>query len=140
MFRARPLHKLSGYVIPVGVGVGAALVLLAALAARSAQKSAAPPDGEVLSPPAAVKDRVALTPPDQKGEPKEPTLEKTRIEAAELSALADQLRDELNKMTFDVFSLDIVDKTEKIEKLAKKIKGDANGNLKSNSPQHQGTP
>jgi hypothetical protein len=140
MFRARPLHKLRGYIIPIGLGVGAALVLLAALPVRSAQEPSAHPDGEVLSPPAAVKDRAALTPPDQKGDPKESNLEKTKTEAAELSTLADQVRNELNKMTVDVFSLDIVEKTEKIEKLAKKIKDNANGYLRLNSQQRQGTP
>ena len=37
------------------------------------------------------------------------------MDAAELSALADQLRDELKKMNSNVLSLDVIRKTEKVE-------------------------
>jgi hypothetical protein len=122
------------------VGVVAVWVLLATVPVVSGQNPASPPTGEAVSPPAAANDQAARTTPKQQGEPKESNLEKTRTEAAELSALADQLRDELNRITFDIFSLGIIEKTEKVEKLAKKIKGQANGNLKLDSQPRQGTP
>jgi len=127
MIRVRPLLKFRGFILPLGVGVVAALVLLATVPVRSAQNPAPPKNGEVLSPPPAVNDQAALSPPKQNGEPKKSNLEKTRTDAAELSALADQLRDELKKMNVNVLPLDVIDKTEKVEKLAKKVKGEANG-------------
>jgi len=118
----------------LGVGVVAAWVMLATVPVVSGQNPASPPNEEALSPPTAANSR---TTPKQDSQRKESNLEKTKTEAAELSALADQLRDELNKMTFDVFSLDIIQKAEKVEKLAKKIKGQANG---LNSQPRQSTP
>jgi predicted mannosyl-3-phosphoglycerate phosphatase (HAD superfamily) len=80
-----------------------------------------------LSSPAAVNNGAAVTTPQQKEEPQKSNLEKTKTDAAELSALADQLRDELKKMNINVFSFKVIEETEKIEKLAKKIKEEANG-------------
>ena len=127
MIRARPLLKFRGFILPLGVGVVAALVLLTTVSVRSAQNPAPPKNGEVLSSPSAVNDQAALTTPKEKEEPKKSNLEKTKTDAAELSALADQLRDELNKMNVNVLPLDVIEKTQKLEKLAKKIKGEANG-------------
>lgn len=53
--------------------------------------------------------------------------EKMKHDADELAALAKNLQEELNKSNENVLSLEIVDKAEKIEKLAKKIKGVAKG-------------
>ena len=58
--------------------------------------------------------------------PKGP-LAKTKADVAELSALAEQLRNELQKTNVNVLSLNILQKSEAIEKLAKKIKGEAGG-------------
>ena len=122
-----PLRRLRGLILPLGVGVVAALVLLTSISVRSAQNPAPPKNEEVSPPAAAVKNEAALTPSNPKGEPKNSNLEKTKTDAAELSALADQLRDELKKMNANVLSLEIIEKTQKVEKLAKKIKGEANG-------------
>jgi hypothetical protein len=127
MFRVRSLHQSRGFVIPLGIGVIAAWVLLAAVPMTIAQNPAPPPNAEALSPPAAANGQAAPNTPKEEGQHKESNLEKTRTDAVELSTLADQLRDELNKMTFNVFSLGIIQKAEKVEKLAKKIKGQANG-------------
>jgi len=127
MIRTRPLLTLRGFILSPGVGVVAALVLLTTLSVWSAQNPAPPKNGEVLSPPIAVNDQSALTTPKQNGGPKKSNLEKTKTDAAELSALADQLRDELNKMNANVLSLDVIEKTQRLEKLAKKIKEEANG-------------
>ena len=126
MFRTPPLFKLRGFMLSVGVGVIAGGVLLTTLSVRSAQNPSSPKNGEALSPPSAVNDQAVLTAPKQKGEPKKSNLEKTKDDAAELCVLANQRRDELNKMNPNVFSLDVIQKTEELEKLAKKIKGDAN--------------
>jgi len=48
-------------------------------------------------------------------------------DADELAALAKTLQEDLNKSNENVFSLRIVDRVEKIEKLAKKIRNEAKG-------------
>ena len=53
--------------------------------------------------------------------------EAMKREAGELAGLAKALQEELNKSNENVLSLDIVDKADKIEKLARKIKGTARG-------------
>jgi hypothetical protein len=53
--------------------------------------------------------------------------EKMKRDAGELADLAKALQEELNKSNENILSLDIVDKADKIEKLAKKIKGTARG-------------
>ena len=53
--------------------------------------------------------------------------EKMKRDAGELADLAKALQEELNKSNENILSLDIVDKAEKIEKLAKRIKGTARG-------------
>lgn len=54
-------------------------------------------------------------------------LAKMKEDADELSALAKSLQEELDKTTENVLSLQIVDKADKIEKLAKRIKNNARG-------------
>lgn len=127
MIRARPLLKFRGFILPLGVGVVAALVLLTTVSVRSAQNPGPPKNGQVLSSPSAMNDQAAQSTPKEKEEPKKSKLEKTKTDAAELSALADQLRDELKNMNVNILPLDVLDKTQKLEKLAKKIKGEANG-------------
>ncbi|MGB7593127.1 MAG: hypothetical protein WCD04_09885 [Terriglobia bacterium] len=53
--------------------------------------------------------------------------EKMKRDAGELADLSKALQEELNKSNENILSLDIVDKADKIEKLAKKIKGTARG-------------
>lgn len=53
--------------------------------------------------------------------------EKMKHDAKELANLAKGLEDELNKSNENILSLDVVDKADKIEKLARKIKGTARG-------------
>jgi hypothetical protein len=48
-------------------------------------------------------------------------------DAGELADLAKALQQELNKSNENILSLDIVDKADKIEKLARRIKGTARG-------------
>jgi len=127
MIRTRPLLKFRGFILPWGVGVIAALVLLTTVSVPSAQNPVPPKNGEVLSSPSVVNGQAALIAPKPKGDTRQSNIEKTRIDAAELSALADQIRDELNNMNVNVLPLDVIKKTVTVEKLAKKIKGEANG-------------
>jgi hypothetical protein len=53
--------------------------------------------------------------------------EKTKDDATELADMAKGLRDELNKTSVNVLSLDVIHRAEKIEKLARKIKEEAKG-------------
>ncbi len=121
MIRPRPLHNLRGLVLPLGLG----LALLAGLPVWSGQNALPDKPSAALSPPAAAKNEAITLTPKQDTEPAKSKLEATKTDAAELSALADQLRDELNKLNVNVFSLDVLHKTEKVEKLAKKIKEEA---------------
>lgn len=53
--------------------------------------------------------------------------EKSKSDAAELAALAKRLREELDKPNVNVLSLEVVNRAEKIEKLAKKIREETKG-------------
>jgi CHAD domain-containing protein len=53
--------------------------------------------------------------------------EKMKRDAGQLADLAKALQDELDKSNENVLSLDVVEKADKIEKLARKIKGTARG-------------
>ncbi len=63
----------------------------------------------------------------QKQEILRSNFEKMKHDAEELAGLAKSLQEDLSKSNENVFSLKIVDKAEKIEKLAKKIKNAARG-------------
>jgi hypothetical protein len=107
------------------MGGVAALILLTAVSTGSAQNPASPKSGEAVPPPSAVNNETAPNIPKPKEEPKKSKLDKRKTDAADLSALADQLRSELNNTNVNILSVDIIQKTEEIEKLAKKIKGEA---------------
>ena len=53
--------------------------------------------------------------------------EKMKHDAGELADLAKSLQQELEKSNENILSLDIVEKADRIEKLAKRIKGNARG-------------
>lgn len=53
--------------------------------------------------------------------------EKTKGDAAELADMAKELRDQLDKTSVNVLSVDVIHRAEKIEKLARKIKEEAKG-------------
>jgi hypothetical protein len=53
--------------------------------------------------------------------------EKAKHDSMELAELAKSLQQELNQAGTNVLSLDVIDKAAKIEKLAKRIKGNARG-------------
>jgi hypothetical protein len=106
-------------------GLGAVLevtVLLTTVSLRSAQD--AHPNTEVSSAVASA-DHAPTPVASPKPEPKKSTLEVTKDDAAQLSELADKLRDELYKMNMNVFPLDVIHKTEQVEKLARKMKDES---------------
>ncbi len=125
MVRTRPLLKVGVSFLSLCGVVVAAIVMLTSVPVRSAQNPSPPKSGEALSPPPASDNPAAANSPKDKGEPKKTNLDKTRTDAAELSALADQLRDELKNLNVNVLPLDVLEKTQKLEKLARKIKGEA---------------
>jgi hypothetical protein len=53
--------------------------------------------------------------------------EDMKREATQLADLAKALQEELNKSNENILSLDVIEKADKIEKLARKIKGTARG-------------
>jgi hypothetical protein len=125
MIPARRLLKLLESLLSVPRGGVAVLILLTAFCLRGGQNPAPPHQGEVApAAPAANNSSGLLTPPPQPA-PGKSGREKTKADAAALSALADQLRDQLNKLDVHVLSLEVIQKTEAIEKLAKKIKAEA---------------
>jgi hypothetical protein len=63
----------------------------------------------------------------QKNDLLKANFEKMKRDASELADLAKALQQELNKSNENILSLNIVDKADKIEKLAKRIKGTARG-------------
>ena len=65
--------------------------------------------------------------PKQKKDVLKFNFEKMKRDAGELTDLAKALQDELDKSNENILSLDIVDKADKIEKLARRIKGTARG-------------
>ena len=53
--------------------------------------------------------------------------EKSKSDAAELAALAKRLREELEKPNISVLSPDVINRADRIEKLAKKIRDETKG-------------
>jgi hypothetical protein len=76
-----------------------------------------PPEPPEETPP-------ALTPKQQR-ELLKSRYEKLKQEATQLADLAKSLQQDLDKANSDVLSLGVVDKADKIEKLAKRIKSEA---------------
>jgi len=65
--------------------------------------------------------------PKQKQELLKSKFEKLKKDASDLAALAKSLQEEIDASNEHVLSLKVVDKAEKIEKLARKIKSAAKG-------------
>jgi uncharacterized protein YggE len=121
----KPKHPLQGFILPAGAAIISAAILMGAATLRSQQNTTASTHLEV-SATAAASVQPSPPAPQPKVEAKKSNLDKTKDDAAELSALADKLKDELDKLNANVFSLDVIQKTEQLEKLARKIKGEAN--------------
>jgi len=97
----------------------------ASLPSAEASKPAAQPGAQDLPP--LEQEAGPQISPKQRRELQKSNFEKTKHDADDLAALAKALQEELNKSNQHILSLQIVEKAEKIEKLAKKIKDEAKG-------------
>ena len=122
--RVRARRNIRSFILLVLAAVVIVLVSLDSSSLRSERNTLTPKNSQEV-PNSAPNVATAPTVPKQKGEARKSNIEKTQDDAAALCALADQLRDELNKMNANVFSLDVIQKTEEVEKLVRKIKGEA---------------
>jgi len=126
MISSRPPLRLPGLTRTLWTLGLAVLILLTPVSLPTAQ-APAPARNEPPPPPPARNDAATPAAPGPKGVAQKSDRDKLKADASELSALANKLHDELNKMNVNVFSLEAVQKTEEIERLAKKIKGEAGG-------------
>jgi hypothetical protein len=110
----------------------AAPPVIPAIAAKSppqATTPAADPEASEAVPRAQSNQELTPLPlsEKQKRELMKANFEKMKRDAGELADLAKALQQELNKSNENILSVDIVEKADKIEKLARKIKGAARG-------------
>jgi hypothetical protein len=126
MIPTRLPPRLCEFPLPKLVCIIAALILLSVAPLSMAQNPAVPKTGQPVSPPRAPNAHAAVTTPQQET-PKSSPGDQAKADAAELSDLADQLRDQLHRTDINILPLNIIQKTEAIEKLAKKIRGEADG-------------
>jgi hypothetical protein len=84
---------------------------------RSASVGGSPTSQNIAPKPLTDKQRQIL----------QASLEKTRKDAADMAALAKELREKLDKSNADALSLEVVNLADKIEKLARKIRGETKG-------------
>jgi len=130
------LAWLRGFVVFLGVICGIpgrqnSRVALVTSSARAAESPGFPQEPSRRQPqqgpgPTETAPPVVLSQKQKKDLLKD-NFEKMKRDADELADLAKSLQEDLNKSNENVFSLGVVDKADKIEKLAKKIKGTARG-------------
>lgn len=122
----------TGGLAKVGIRTFAVSLLLVgtttvfALSARPGAQENAPFGPQELHP-TTVNDPLASLTPKQKQSLMKSNFEKLKREADDLAGLAKSLQEEIGKSNQNVMSLKVVEKAEKIEKLAKKIKSAAKG-------------
>jgi len=125
MIPTHMLRKWSKFILPLCAGVVASLILLIAVSGRSAQYPILPKREEPLPPPPVIYMPPKPATPQPKVAPKKLNRNKTQTDAAELSDLAEKLNAEVSKMNVNILSFDVIQKTEEIEKLAKKLREDS---------------
>lgn len=103
----------------------AGLILFFAMPLGVAQHSAIPNSGESAASPSVAVPELPRSAAKQET-PDSAGRERVKIDAAELSKLSNQLRDQLQAMNVNVYPLGAVKKAEAIEKLVRKIKADGN--------------
>jgi len=130
---AIPLCLLAGF---AGLMRGAPRISYGAAAAsppQTAPPKAAAPSGDAGLSKAIQRvqsSQAPSTPPSpekQRNDLLKANFEKMKHDAGELADLAKSLQQELEKSNENILSLDIVEKADRIEKLAKRIKGNARG-------------
>jgi hypothetical protein len=119
--------------IALGLLVAASLIWLASPPTRlGAGQDASPPARPAALPLTGQRAQVQQNPDvvltaKQKRELLKSRFEKMKDDAAQLATEANDLHEELDKSSVDILSLDVIQKADKIEKLAKKIKDEAKG-------------
>jgi histone H3/H4 len=91
---------------------------------QTISKIASQPDSEAQSNEGPSQ---ASLPGKQKRDLMKANFEKLKRDAGELAGLAKDLQEELNRSNENMLSLHVVEKADKIQKLAKRIKGNARG-------------
>jgi len=135
--RSHPFAKLPGIIL----GLLLTFSCLIPVAAHAQSQTTTPPpmplldrDGRTLAPLLDADGRVVRTenPPPLTNKQKKSIMnsnfERSKRDAAELAALASRLREELSKPNVDALSLESMNRIERIEKLAKKIRDETKGN------------
>ena len=128
--RERRAWKLAP---PIGALLVVLFVAASTLPARAAQSALpqapglagtqqAPPTAPGLNP-----DNTTPLTPKQQREMMKSNFERMKRDADELASLAKSLQQDLDKSNQNVLSLKVLDRAEKIEKLARKIKTEAKG-------------
>jgi hypothetical protein len=124
---------LRGFILPLGWLVAATVISPTTAPSRSAEGPADAPQADLrvalLLPQRIIEEKhpgTELT-PKQKRELMKSNFAKMKNDAAQLASIANELRDELNKTSVDILSMDVIHRAEKIEKLARKIKEEAKG-------------
>ena len=114
-----------------GQMLGAPRIISATASTSPPQATTSATDGEGSQAVSGAQSNQESSQPPLSGKQKRNLLkanfEKMKRDAGELADLAKALQDELNKSNENILSLDIVEKADKIEKLARKIKGTARG-------------
>jgi hypothetical protein len=133
MIRTHQSVWLRRLIVPLGWLVAASLITPTTAPSRTAEGPADTPQADLqvaLLLPQRIYVQKNPSPeltPKQKRELMKSNFEKMRNDAAQLASMANELRDELNKTSVDILSVDVIHRAEKIEKLARKIKEEAKG-------------
>jgi hypothetical protein len=118
-------HRVCARVAPSMLALTATIFVLAA--ARPFRKGPPPAAFGQESLPTDTEPVTPSLKPKQKQAILKSNFEKMKRDAEDLNALAKSLKEEIDKSNENVLSLKVVEKAEKIEKLARKIKDVAKG-------------
>jgi hypothetical protein len=129
LFSAREFEMIVALILnksrrgnPVLIGIVLTLALATFAAFCAAQVSGTASDGKPAQSSVADGNGQPARAPDSPGKSKR---DSAIADAAELVSIADQLRDELKKTDVHVLPFKAIEKTQSMEKLAKKIKGES---------------
>ena len=112
--------------LPGRIALGiSGLCLFLCIPRSIAQNSDVPVNREPAAPSAAATDK-ATSVTDHVDSSPQSARDRANADAEQLSALANQLRDQLQGMNINVFSFGVQEKTEAIQKLVQKIKAEGN--------------
>jgi hypothetical protein len=121
--------RQRGVVLPWGLLIAVACLAPVPAPAQSIQDQPIPSTqtGGHRMLPTLPDDNTPSLSPKQKLNIMQSNFARSKTDAAELAALAKGLREELDKPNVNVLSLEVINRAEKIEKLAKKIREETKG-------------